>query len=355
MDRDIDFTDYENVLEEAKKNITSAQEQFLHNANRSSIELYWQLGKLLAAAADRYQWGRQILSRLSLDLTRIFSNARGYSEQNLRHMRQFYYEYIDSPELLDIAKNVRWGTNLVIMHQIKIPEARKFYLKMAGDSLCSRGVIELQIKSKAYERECLQDKKHNFELALPSQLAARAENLLKASYFFEVSKPFVGARSLLEKQIETEMVSRIKEVIMMLGKGFSFIGNQYRIIAEKNEYYIDLLFFNRIIRSLFAVELKAGKFKAEYAGKMNLYLGLLDDYVKQPDENPSIGLILCTNRNLIEVDYALRDLNKPVGVAEIKLSKILPEELVGKLPDPQELQNEILHTLEDIDAVSLQC
>src|SRR5690606_15712339 len=114
---------------------------------------------------------------------------------------------------------------------------------------------------------------------------------------------FIGSKALLEKQIETEMVSRIKEVIMMLGKGFAFIGNQYRIVAKENEYYIDLLFFNRIIRSLFAVELKAGKFKAEYAGKMNLYLGLLDDYVKQPEENPSIGLILCTSRDSIEIDY----------------------------------------------------
>lgn len=136
---------------------------------------------------------------------------------------------------------------------------------------------------------------------------------------------------------------------MMLGKGFSFIGNQYRIVTKESEYYIDLLFFNRILRSLFAVELKAGRFKAEYAGKMNLYLGLLDDHVKQPDENPSIGLILCTNRTSIEVDYALRDLNKPVGIAEIKMSKVLPKELAGNLPDPRELEYEILNTLEDMN------
>ena len=147
------------------------------------------------------------------------------------------------------------------------------------------------------------------------------------------------------------MGSRVKEAIMMLGTGFAFIGNQYRIVAKDNEYYIDLLFFNRILHSPFAVELKGGKFKAEYAGKMNLSLGLLDDYVKQPDENPSIGLIHCTNRNSIEVDYALRDLNKPVGIAEIQLSKILPKDLIGKVPDPKELQNKILHTLEDLNGL----
>ena len=173
--------------------------------------------------------------------------------------------------------------------------------------------------------------------------------MLKSSYFLEVSKPFVGSKTLLEKQIENEMIGRIKEVIMMLGKGFTFIGNQYRIVAKGNEYFIDLLFFNRIIRSLFAVELKVGKFKAEYAGKINLYLGLLDDYVKLPDENPSIGLILCTSRNTVEIEYALRDLKKPVGIAEMKLSKVLPKELIGMLPDPNALKNEILHEINEVN------
>ncbi|HEX4045156.1 MAG TPA: PDDEXK nuclease domain-containing protein [Gammaproteobacteria bacterium] len=349
MTKDIELTDYKLLLEETKQTIMNAQQHFLQQATRTNIELYWQLGKLLARTAERYQWGKQILARLSHDLTKVFASARGYSEQNLRHMRQFYYEYAESPDLLDIAKNVRWSTNLLIMHKVKMPEARKFYLQMASDSMCNRDIIELQIKSEAYERECLQDKKHNFSLTLPHHQAARADNILKASYFLEISKPFIGSHSLLERQIENEMVARIKEVIMMLGKGFAFIGNQYRIVAKGNEYLIDLLFFNRITRSLFAVELKTRKFKAEYAGKMNLYLGLLDDYVKQPDENPSIGLILCTNRNFIEAEYALRDINKPIGVAEIKLSKILPKELIGKLPDPKELENEILHEIQELD------
>lgn len=348
MTSEIEKADYQKILAEAEQKILSAQTDFLQNATQISINLYWSLGKLLRNTTTHYQWGEQIFARLSRDLTNIFTDARGYSEQNLRRMRQFYVEYEQFPELLALAKNVRWSTNLTIIHKVKSPEARKFYLEMASNSLCSRDMIELQIKSQAYEHEFLESKKHNFELTLAPQLAAKADNLLKASYFFEVTQPFIGSKSLLEKQIETEMVSRIKDVIMMLGKGFSFIGNQYRIIAKDNEYYIDLLFFNKILKSLFAVELKTGKFKAEYAGKMNLYLGLLDDYVKQPDENPSIGLILCTNRNSIEVDYALRDLHKPVGVAEIRLSKILPKELIGKLPDPQELKHEILNTIEHI-------
>ena len=350
MTKDLVFDDYKKVLEEAEHTITSAQQQFLQQATYIGIELYWQLGTLLAKIADRYQWGKQILARLSDDLTKVFSNARGYSEQNLRHMRQFYYEYADFPDLLEIAKNVRWSTNLLIMHKVKSPEARRYYLQMARDSMCSRDVIDLQIKSQAYERDCIQDKKHNFALTLPEHLVAKADNILKASYFLETTLPFIGSQSLIEKQIENEMVSRIKDVIMMLGKGFAFIGNQYRIVVDGNEYFIDLLFFNRITKSLFAVELKAKKFKAEYAGKMNLYLGLLDDYVKQPDENPSIGLILCTDKNAIEADYALRDVKKPMGIAEIHLSKVLPKELVGRLPDVEKLENEILHKIENLDS-----
>jgi predicted nuclease of restriction endonuclease-like (RecB) superfamily len=350
MTKNIVAPEYRHVLEESKQTILEAQHQFLRDANRTNIDLYWRLGKLLSKVADRYQWGKQILARLSHDLTLAFENAKGYSEQNLRHMRQFYSEYFETPELFEIARTVRWSTNLTIMYKVKDVDQRHFYLKLASDTMCSRDAIEIQIKSGAYERECLQKKKHNFQSTLPDHLAAKADNLLKAGYFLEVNKPFLGSHALLERQIENEMVGRIKEVIMMLGKGFAFIGNQYRIVADGNEYFIDLLFFNRILRSLFCVELKARKFKAEYAGKMNLYLGLLDDHVKQPDENQSIGLILCTSRSSVEADYALRDVNKPIGVAEITLSKILPKELVGKLPDPQELENEILNEIEGLDS-----
>lgn len=348
MSKDISLLAYQEVFQKASQVIIATQECFLRQSNQTSIALYWEIGKLLAETTEQYQWGEQLYERLSHDLSIMFKNVRGYSPQNLRRMRQFYCEYQKLPELLEIAKNVKWSTNISIMYKVKNLNARKFYLELARETLCSRDIIELQIKSQAYEREYIHNKNHNFKIALPEKLAAKADNVLKASYFLEISKPFIGSKSLLEKQIENEMVSRIKEVIMMLGRGFAFIGNQYRIVAGNNEYFIDLLFMNRILQSLFCVEIKAGKFKAEYAGKMNLYLGLLDDYVKLPHENPSIGLILCTRKNSIDVDYALRDIHKPMGVAEIKLSKVLPKELIGKLPDPRDLENELLHELGEI-------
>lgn len=230
MKNDVEMALYHQVLHAAEQAILAAQQTFIQNANRASMELYWALGELLAHTAERYQWGQNILGRLSKDLSKSFSSARGYSEQNLRRMRQFYNEYVQAPELLELAKNVRWGTNIAILHKVKTWEARRFYLEMASQSLCSRDIIELQIKSQAYERERLLPKKHNFDTSLSATLAAKADNLLKPSYFFEVSQPFIGSKSLLEKQIETEMVSRIKDVIMMLGKGFAFMGNQYRIV-----------------------------------------------------------------------------------------------------------------------------
>jgi len=347
MSQDILLKEYKDIFKKAKSLVFSGQQHFLQEANRTSIDLYWELGKLLAETAKRYQWGKSILARLSVDLKEGFDNARGYSEQSLRFMRQFYYEYVEHPDLFKIARNVRWRTNILIMNKVKDVEARKFYLKMAQETLCSRDAIDIQIKSQAYEREHLGNKTHNFKSTLPSNLAEKAENILKPSYFLEVSEPFSGCGKVLERHIEKHMVDHIKKVIMMFGKGFAFIDSQYRIEVKGNEYFIDMLFFNRILRSLFAVELKSKKFKAEYAGKMNLYLGLLDDYVKQPDENPSIGLILCTDRNSIEADYALRDIRKPMGVAEIVLSKVLPSDLADKLPDTKLLENEILYELNE--------
>lgn len=231
------------------------------------------------------------------------------------------------------------------MAKIKDYQARLFYLKMAADSMCSRDVMITQISSQAYERECLTDKKHNFATTLPSIQAAKAENMLTSSYFFEATEALALSSPLQEQQVENDIMRRIKEVIMMLGKGFTFIGNQYALSAGENTYRIDLLFFNRITLSLVAVELKLTSFQAEYAGKMSLYLKLLDETVKLPNENNSIGLILCAARNDVEVDYVLPEINRPIGVAEIKLSKILPAELSGKLPDPYLLKAKILQNI----------
>lgn len=345
---EIDLSKYSDFCEEAKGAIYAARFNCARGANRTNIELYWNLGKLIVDRQEQYGWGAAIIVRLSNDLKKEFPDTMGFSEQSLRYMKQFYKEYKEYPDLLDLAKMVRWGTNISIISKVKDLEQRKFYLSLAQKTLCSQDVILTQIASNAYERHHVTEKKHNFDHVLPKTIAEQAKDILKGSYCFEIAEALGVTEKIIEKQIESQMVSKIKDVILELGYGFSFIGNQYKISAGGGEYFIDLLFFNRRLRSLIAVEIKSGKFKAEYAGKMNLYLGLLDDYVREESENQSIGIIMCADRSGIEVDYALRDLNKPVGVAELKLSKILPNQLIGMLPNPEELKQEILLELGEL-------
>lgn len=341
--------EYVSALNQAKQLIKDSQEQFLRTANRISMEVRLNLGKIIDENTIKYDWGKSVIEKFSKDLLMLFPGNAGFSARNLAYMRQFYNEYNQYPELLEVAKEVSWRTNIVVMTKVKEPGARLFYLNMAAETMCNRDVISAQISSKAFERGFLQDKKHNFNSTLSEIQAAKAENMLQGRYFFETTEALALASPLIERQIENDMVRRIKDVLMMLGKGFSFMGNQYPLSSGDNNYRIDLLFFNRITQSLIAVELKMSRFKAEYAGKMNLYLKLLDDKVKLPHENNSIGLILCADRNDVEVDYVLPDTNRPIGVAELELCKSLPRSLVGKLPDPKELENEILHSMEHLD------
>ncbi len=225
------------------------------------------------------------------------------------------------------------------MSKVKDLKAREFYIKATIQMGWTRDVLNLQINSQTYERQVLSNKQHNFDKALPIHLAEQAHHAMKDIYMLDM----LGiAKPVLEAEIERRMVEKIKDVLLELGYGFSFIGNQYRIQVNEKEYFIDLLFYNRKLKSLIALELKKGKFEPEHAGKMNFYLNLLDDYVREPDENPSIGIILCSERDRFEVEYALRGTDKPVGVSEYKLTRTLPKELIDKLPDPKYLEDELL-------------
>jgi len=300
--------------------------------------LYWQLGKAIANKQEKLGWGKSVVEQLSKDLQKAFEGRRGYSTQNLWYMRQFYVEYHEDTNLQQLVGDIPWGQNLTIMSKVKDRDARYYYLKATVEMGWSRNVLIHQIKSQAYERHHLANKQHNFQQALPEHLAEQADQAMKDVYMLDmlgVEKP------ILEAELETHIVSKIKDVMLELGYGFAFIGNQYRIVAKDKEYFIDLLFSNRRLNALVAIELKVGRFKPEYAGKMNFYLNLLDDYVREPSENPSIGIILCTERDYFEVEYALRGLNKPVGVSEYVLTRELPPELQNKLPDAKHLEEEI--------------
>jgi len=232
--------EYLTVLNQAKQLIMQSQEQFLRTANRISMEVRLSLGKIIDENSIKHDWGKSVIERFSKDLILLFPGSTGFSVRNIAYMRQFYNEYKEVNDLLEVAKEVSWRTNIVILTKVKDLEARRFYLKMAAESMCNRDIISAQISSKAFERGFLQDKKHNFDSTLPEVQAAKASNMLKSSYFFETTEALALMTPLLERQVEDEMVRRIKDVLMMLGKGFSFMGNQYPIAVTLRGGIVDV-------------------------------------------------------------------------------------------------------------------
>lgn len=292
----------------------------------------------------KHLWlGKIIRRKIFFGFKKHYSDAKfGFSPQNLWYMRQFYLEYKDKPNLQQLVGEIPWSQNLLILSKIKDDNEKLYYLSAAKEQSWSRETLREQINSQAYQRHCLSQKNHNFKSTLPQDLATQAQQSMKDVYMFDmlgITEPVV------EAEIERRMVEKIKDVILELGYGFSFIGNQYRIVTPDSEYFIDLLFYHRKLQALVALELKRSKFKPEYAGKMNFYLNLLDDFVKEPHENPSIGIILCGEHSKFDVEYALRGIDKPVGVAGYQLTRDIPEQLRDALPDADQLEEKIMFEL----------
>lgn len=342
--KDIEAKDYKKFFEEIVEQINQTRIKAIQSVNYSLIQSYFNIGRLIFEKQQQFGWGKSIVEKLSRDLQAIFDGVEGYSPQNLWYMRQFYIEYKDFPGLLKEAVKIPWGQNILIFSKIKDKAAREYYLKTTSQFAWSRSVLLNQIKANAYENHLTVPKQHNFKKVLPAYLAEQADEAIKSSYNLE----FLGiTKPIHERKMEKLMVEKVKKLIMELGYGFCFIGNQYRLKGNKKDYYIDLLFYHRKLRSLVVFEIKATEYKAEYAGKMNLYLNLLDEQIKMEDENPSIGIILCAEKDNFEVEYSLKNLNKPLGVAEYQLTKQLPGNLKGKLPTPQELKEEIIDKINE--------
>ena len=338
--------EYKNLLEATKKQILSTRIIVARSACQAQINLYWWIGEQIVLSQKKYGWGNSIVDAFAHDLTKIFPGSGfGFSSRNIWEMRRFYLAYKDFPNLQRLVAEIPWGQNLTILSKVKDIVAREYYIESTKKCGWTRPVLTMQIESQAYERHVLQDKQHNFEKALPKHLAEQADRTMKNIYMLDT----LGLTNpVLEAQLEKAMVDKIQDVMLELGYGFSFIGNQYRIVSPSGtESVIDLLFFSRPLKSLVAIELKSGSFKPEYAGKMNYYLNLLDDLVREEWENPSIGIILCSEKNHIDVEYALRGIDKPMGVSEFRLIKNLPKELSDKIPDAQILEAAILKEMQD--------
>jgi predicted nuclease of restriction endonuclease-like (RecB) superfamily len=355
--------EYRQFIEELKARVTAARISAARHVNRDLILLYWDVGRAIVEKQRVHSWGDSVVEMVSADLRRAFPGMRGFSSDSVWRMRQFYMDYADPafleqavPEtapsgrgdaflsrfVTDMLSPVFWGHHIEIMKKVSSSAARVWYLRAVARFGWTRNVLLNQIKAGAYERALREGKTHNFALALPENLAEQADEMLKSSYNLE----FLGLRSAVqERKLEDRLISRLQAFLLELGYGFCFVGRQHRLALGSKEYFIDLLFYHRFLKSLVAFELKVGPFEPEYAGKMDFYLNLLNDRERAPGDNPSIGIILCAEKDDVEVEYALRTKANPIGVAAYQLQSKLPGELKGKLPTAKQLSEAVRSVL----------
>ena len=315
--------------------ISKAQSRALLSVNREMIVMYWEIGRIVSEKTASDGWGKSTVSSLSAFLQSKVPGTSGFSERNIWRMKQFYETYKDNPKLSPLVTEIPWSNNLLIMTACKSDEAREFYIRACVENHYSKRELERQIESMLYERTAISEAKYG-------ALTRRNEGLsvLRDAYvleFLDLSNPY------REKDLRKQIVSHLKDFILEFGKDFSFIGEEYRIQVGNTDFFIDLLFFNRALSCLVAVELKIGMFRPEHLGQLNLYLEALDRDMKKPNENPSVGLILCTGKDDTVVEYALSRSLSPAMVADYTLH----------LPDKKKLQ-EKMREIAELSAEELE-
>jgi predicted nuclease of restriction endonuclease-like (RecB) superfamily len=334
---------YKVFLSEIKEKIHSAQYEAMKQVNKTLLALYWEIGKSIVEKQKEHGWGKSIVETLSKDLQNEFPGIQGYSVQNLWYMRQIYLEYKDNAKLQPLVGEISWSHNLLIMSKCKDNLEREFYIQMTKKYGWTKNLLIHQIEGKSYEKFLLNQT--NFDKALPEKYKHQAKLAVKDEYnfdFLELSDEHN------EKELELALMKNIRNFLSEMGGDFAFIGNQYRLHVGDEDFYIDLLLYHRKLKSLVVIELKAGKFKPEYAGKMNFYLAVLDDTVKQVDENSSIGIIICKSKSNTIVEYALKNTSNPIGIASYTLTTTLPKEYKDLLPSPKEIQEKLAGFIDNI-------
>lgn len=341
MENKIDISKYKEIFESIRQEILKSQYKAMQAVNTEMIYMYWNIGKIIL---DNAEWGNKFIENLSIDLKTEFPKIQGFSSRNLRNMRNFYREYPNVEILQTLSAKLPWSHNVLLISKIKDMEIRKWYMKETIKNGWSHDVLADQIKYKLYERQAIAEKVTNFENTLPDIQSDLVLQTMKDPYIFD----FITLKGQVkEKQIEDAMIEKIKNVLIELGNGFAFVGNQYKITVSDIDYFIDLLFYHLELRCYVVVELKARKFKPTDAGQLNFYLSAIDDMLRKDGDNPTIGILLCREKDKLTAEYALKDINKPVGVSEYKLLQDIPEYLQSQLPKAEDIE---LH-IKDIDEI----
>lgn len=331
----INTNEYLEIVNSIKGNIRSSQYKAAVIVNRELILLYWKVGTVINSHKT---WGNKFIENLAQDIKLDFPDIKGFSVRNLKYMAKFAAIYEDLEFVQTVSAQIPWSHNIAIMEKVKNKSERIWYIQQTVEHGWSHNVLLHQIESDLYSRQTLSKKVTNFDSMLENPQKELAVQTMKDPYVFDFI-PF--KTDMIERDIENELVKNVTALLLELGKGFAFLGNQYRIEVGGEDFYIDLLFYNLNLRCYVVVELKTGEFKPEYAGKLNFYLSAIDAQLKQSNDNPSIGLLLCKSKNNIIAEYALKDMSKSIGVSEYTVTRTVPKELEELLPSEKDIQNRI--------------
>jgi len=340
MTKNIINPEYKLFLNNLKKRVMAARNKAIFTINKELILLYHHIGKQILKSQANQGWGSKIINQLSKDLRSEFPEMKGFSPQNLKYMRKFAEEYTEEEIGQQLIDQLPWGHIVTLIYGVIDRQTRMFYINETIANSWSRNILSIQIETNLYKRQGKAIT--NFPTKLPDYQSELAQSTLKNPYLFDFLSLGKDAH---EREVEKGLVAHIEKFLLELGEGFAFLGRQYHIQVEDQDFYIDLLFYNIKLRSFVVIELKSGKFKPEYAGKMNFYLSAVDTLLRQPGDNQSIGLILCRSKVGVLAEYTLRDMAKPIGLAEYRLTENLPEDLKIALPTIEELEAELAKDL----------
>jgi predicted nuclease of restriction endonuclease-like (RecB) superfamily len=348
---------YQAWFEELKTRIQASQIKAAIKVNTELLLLYWQLGEEIILKQKESDWGDAVINQLSNDLTAAFPGMKGFSKRNLFYIRQWYLFYTEGfkklPQLVaqlqatdvqspnfefvpQLVAQIPWGHNREIISKCKDVEEAIYYAQETIKNNWSRAVLVAQIETKLYQRQGKAI--HNFEVTLPQPMADLAKETFKNPYVFDF---LTIGKEAQERDLEIALVNQIQKFLLELGQGFAYMGKQYPIHVGDSDFFLDLLFYHTRLRCYVVVELKVTDFQPEFAGKLNFYLNVIDAQLKHVSDQPSIGILLCKTPNKIVVEYALKNVNSPLGVAEYQLTEAIPENLKGELPSIEDLEEEL--------------
>jgi predicted nuclease of restriction endonuclease-like (RecB) superfamily len=331
-----ELSNYDAFLSILKQRIRTAQVRAALAVNQELVLLYWQIGREILQRQQDEGWGTKVIERIAKDLKREFPEIKGFSRTNLLYMRAFAEAYPDDQFVQQAAGQIPWFHNCVLLDRVKVPEQRVWYIQQTIENGWSRAILEMQIENRLYERQG--SAVTNFSQTLPKPQSDLAQQLIKDPYHFDF---LTLSKEAQERDLERALVDRIRDFLLELGTGFSFVGSQYPIEVSGQEYRLDLLFYHLKLRCFVIIDLKMVEFQPEFSGKMNFYVSAVNAILRHPDDQPTIGIILCKSKNKTIAELALQGMTQPIGVSTHKIGKDVPEQLKGIMPTVEQLEMEL--------------